>query len=266
MITVAPFDLLGPLPSGTTLLEASAGTGKTFTIAALATRYIAEGVTSIDQLLMITFGRNATRELRERVRESLTMARDALRGSAPRRDPVLDHLLNLPEDQRRAAADRLARAVADFDSGTIVTTHQFCDHALKAVGVHADTDPGETFVENITDLIEEVVDDFYIRKYANAGPAEPRIPYAQARSIATAAVNDPQAALDAGPVQIGSLEAARVAFAQAVRAEVLRRRRSRRLVTFDDLVMRLQQIVTDPDRSDLACRRLRETYQIVHGR
>lgn len=257
------FALLGPLPTGTTLLEASAGTGKTYTIAALATRYLAEGVTTVDQMLIITFGRNATRELRERVREALTAARDALRGAAHRPDPVIEHLLGLPQEQRRTAASRLSRAVADFDSGTIATTHQFCDHALKALGLPADTDPGETFVENISELVEEVVDDFYLRKYINSQPGEPRIPYAQAQRIAHAAVNDPQAALDAGPVEQGTLEAARAAFAQAVRDEVLRRRRARRLVTFDDLVMRLQAAVTDPTVGELTCRRLRETYQVV---
>ena len=39
-----PFDVCGPLPTGVTVLEASAGTGKTFTIAALAARYVADGV------------------------------------------------------------------------------------------------------------------------------------------------------------------------------------------------------------------------------
>lgn len=60
MSAPAAFHLLGPLPTGTTLLEASAGTGKTYTIAALATRYIAQGTATIDQMLMITFGRSAT--------------------------------------------------------------------------------------------------------------------------------------------------------------------------------------------------------------
>lgn len=55
MSAPAAFHLLGPLPTGTTLLEASAGTGKTYTIAALATRYIAQGTATIDQMLMITF-------------------------------------------------------------------------------------------------------------------------------------------------------------------------------------------------------------------
>ena len=44
VVDVEPFDVFGPLPTGTTLLEASAGTGKTHTIASLATRYVAEGV------------------------------------------------------------------------------------------------------------------------------------------------------------------------------------------------------------------------------
>ncbi len=72
-----PFDLAGPLPSGVTLLEASAGTGKTFAIAALVARYVAEG-TPLDRLLVITFTRMATGELRERVRERLVTAADCL--------------------------------------------------------------------------------------------------------------------------------------------------------------------------------------------
>jgi exodeoxyribonuclease V beta subunit len=64
------FDVCGPLRTGVTVLEASAGTGKTWTIAALAARYVAEG-TPLHELLLVTFTRMATGELRERVRERL---------------------------------------------------------------------------------------------------------------------------------------------------------------------------------------------------
>ena len=67
----AEFDLAGPLPEGTTVLEASAGTGKTYTIAALAARYVAEGHAELGQLMLVTFGRMATNELRSRVHERL---------------------------------------------------------------------------------------------------------------------------------------------------------------------------------------------------
>ena len=71
-----PFDVLGPLPEGrsTTVLEASAGTGKTWTVGALVARYVAEGVATLDEMLVITFGRAASQELRERVREQLVEA------------------------------------------------------------------------------------------------------------------------------------------------------------------------------------------------
>src|SRR5690606_21073674 len=71
------FDLAGPLPRGTALLEASAGTGKTFAIGALVTRYVAEGVVPLDQMLVVTFGRAATQELRDRVRGALLRAERA---------------------------------------------------------------------------------------------------------------------------------------------------------------------------------------------
>src|ERR1017187_505363 len=71
------FDICGQLPTGVTVLEASAGTGKTYTIAALATRYVAEG-TPLDAMLLVTFTRLATGELRDRVRQRLVDTRGAL--------------------------------------------------------------------------------------------------------------------------------------------------------------------------------------------
>ena len=72
-----------------TVLEASAGTGKTYTIAALAARYVAEG-TPLHELLLVTFTRMATGELRERVRERLVSAERALSGGASdERDEVV---------------------------------------------------------------------------------------------------------------------------------------------------------------------------------
>src|ERR671936_2286415 len=86
------FDLCGPLPRGVTLLEASAGTGKTYAIAALVARLVAEGVPPA-QLLVVTFTRMATGELRERVRERLVTAElglaRTLAGAAPPGDALV---------------------------------------------------------------------------------------------------------------------------------------------------------------------------------
>jgi exodeoxyribonuclease V beta subunit len=77
MTAARGFDLLGPMPTGTTVLEASAGTGKTYAIVGLAARYIAEGLAEISDLLLVTFSRAATQELRDRTRSRFaSIARD----------------------------------------------------------------------------------------------------------------------------------------------------------------------------------------------
>lgn len=86
-IPMRTFDIGDPLPTGTVLLEASAGTGKTWTIAALVTRHIAEGVVTLPEMLVVTFGRAASQELRARVREALVRAERALAASLAAPDP-----------------------------------------------------------------------------------------------------------------------------------------------------------------------------------
>ena len=140
------FDLLGPLPAArsTTVLEASAGTGKTFALAGLVTRYLAEGAATLDQMLLITFGRAASQELRERVRRQIVDAVVAFGDPSTVGDnEILAHLLDCPEEQRTVRHQRLRDALAFFDAATIATTHQFCQLVLKSLGVAGDTDGAE---------------------------------------------------------------------------------------------------------------------------
>jgi exodeoxyribonuclease V beta subunit len=130
------FDVLGPLPTGTTVLEASAGTGKTYTVGALVTRYVAEGEATLDEMLVITFGRVASQELRERVREQLVEAERALADPHQARAAggLMGHLADGDDAQVAQRRKRLADALAGFDGATIATTHQFCHLVLRSLG------------------------------------------------------------------------------------------------------------------------------------
>jgi exodeoxyribonuclease V beta subunit len=263
----ATFDVCGPLPAGVTVLEASAGTGKTFTIAALAARYVAEGHARLPELLLVTFGREATQELRERVRERLVGAERGLRDPAAARrggpggdDTVLALLADAPHAEVARRRRRLAAALAEFDAATIATTHQFCAQMLTALGVAGDGG-GEVFVESVDDLVAEVVDDFYVRKFAAPGAGTPAFDRAEAGRLARAAVGDPQARLEPAGAEPGSTAQVRFAFATAVRGEVARRKRARGLYTYDDLVVRLAAALGDPARD--AARRLRGRFRVV---
>ena len=158
----ATYDVCGDLPSGTTLLEASAGTGKTWTIASLVARYVVEGHVPLDRMLVVTFGRAASQELRERVRERLVEVEQALSGGSGGKatDGLLELLTDVDEAERGERLRRVREALVGFDAATIATIHQFCQLVLAGLGVAGDSDRSATLVENLDDLREEVVDGF----------------------------------------------------------------------------------------------------------
>ena len=261
------FDVTGPLPTGTTVLEASAGTGKTWTIAALAARYVAEGHVALPQLMLVTFGRAATRELRERVRERLVAVERGLAEPVAARedpDPVLSFLAAVDDTEVARRRRRLAHALAHFDAATIATTHEFCQEMLGGLGVAGDADPDARFVEQIDDLLDEVVDDFFVRAYARPGADAPLVERDVAGWIARAVVGDPEASVAPAEGEAGGTAAGvRARLARAVRTEVESRKRAGRLYTFDDMLTRLHAALTDPVLGEAACRRLRSRYRVV---
>ncbi len=264
---VTDFDVLGPLPTGTVVLEASAGTGKTFTIAALAARYVAEGVARLDQLMLVTFGRMASTELRSRVHDRLVgleaalTARLADAGSMPA-DPIEAWLIDAEPGELVRRHDRVAQALADFDAATIATTHEFCLRMLDGLGVLGDREPDATYVEEITELTHEVATDLYLQRYAD----QQRPPFAveEAVELARKAVSAAHAVLVPRPSDRDrSTSAERAAYCAAVRAEVERRKRTGRLLTYDDMLTRLRDVLADPRHGEQAAERLRERYPVV---
>ena len=264
-----PFDVRGPLPTGTTVLEASAGTGKTFTIAALTARYLAEGVVELADLMLVTFGRNASLELRLRVRERLVATEAALRAvdegrPRPPVDEVGELLCTGPPAELAARHARVARALAEFDAATIATTHEFCLQMLDGLGVLGDREPQAVFVEHLGDLVREVTSDVYLRRYATGGRA-PFGSFEEALGVAQRAVGAVHARLvpAAGDPDEASDAAERVGFATEVRAEVERRKLAGRLFTYDDMLTRLRDSLADPRWGEAAAGRLRSRYRVV---
>ncbi|GAA1719177.1 exodeoxyribonuclease V subunit beta [Isoptericola hypogeus] len=260
------FDVCGPLPEGTTVLEASAGTGKTFTIAALATRFVAEGRAELRELMLVTFGRAATSELRDRVRERLVSTERALRGpdAAASGDPVVALLADVDAAELGRRRARLAAALSQLDAATITTTHGFCQQMLVALGIAADVDPAATFVPDVADLVREVADDLYVRRFADE--AHPALTPSMAADLGRAAVSDHQAVVEpaepggASPSTPGAL---RRDVAQQTRDETLRRKRTQHLMDYDDLLVMLRDALAHPVHGATAAERVRARYRVV---
>ena len=124
---------------GVHLIEASAGTGKTFTLATLFTRLVVEQGYRIGQILAVTFTDAATQELRKRIRERLALAAQLL-ARAPAADDapevqltryLLQRELALGRETPAALAQRLQTAADEIDLASIFTIHGFCTRVLR---------------------------------------------------------------------------------------------------------------------------------------
>lgn len=243
------FDLLGPLPAdrSTTVLEASAGTGKTFALAGLVTRYLADGAAKLDQMLLITFGRAASQELRERVRCQIVAAVTAFEDPRLVGDnELVAHLLNGTDDERAARRQRLRDALAGFDAATIATTHQFCQLVLRSLGVAGDTTANVTLIESLDELVTEIVDDLYLSHFGQQRD-DPPLAYRDALRLAREVANNPSAQLRPLDPQPGSRAAVCVAFAKDVLAELDTRKRQLGVLSYDDLLSRLADALATGD-------------------
>ena len=169
----AAFQADGQLPAASLALEASAGTGKTWTLTSLTVRYVAEGVVELPELLLVTFTRAATAELKDRVRRRLAEALAATERALldPERwrqgaaDAVLDRIVGdglraeEPVAELEARARRLRTAIGQLDEATISTIHGFCQAMLHHAALEAGVDFDAVLLEDDADLLGELVDD-----------------------------------------------------------------------------------------------------------
>ena len=168
-----PLDPLTIPLQGTALIEASAGTGKTYTLALLYLRLVL-GLEPDHPLadrrdppplaiLVVTFTRAATRELRDRIRQRLVEAASLLRGKGGGDKHLLDLRDQIPVEQQAAAAMRLEVAAAWMDEAAISTIHSWCYRMLQE---HA-FDSGQGFDLTLfesnqeQELLQQVCEDYW---------------------------------------------------------------------------------------------------------
>jgi exodeoxyribonuclease V beta subunit len=170
MSSKTPLALAFPL-RGSQLIEASAGTGKTFTISALYLRLVL-GNGGEDsgfgrellppQILVVTFTDAATKELRERIRTRLAEAARFFRDETPAPDSLIAELRDqyMPE-QWPGCANRLDIAAQWMDEAAVSTIHSWCQRMLRE---HA-FDSGSLFTQTLetdhSDLLGEVLRDYW---------------------------------------------------------------------------------------------------------
>jgi exodeoxyribonuclease V beta subunit len=153
---------------GRSLIEASAGTGKTFTLTALYARLLLEQQLNVSQILVVTYTTAATAELRERIRAKLAELLAVYEGT-PSSDSFLTEL-----QQRHPGAEakrRLLLAVHGFDEAAIFTIHGFCQRALQDATFEAGGDFDSELTQDDREVLDALLSDAWRHELAQADPA-----------------------------------------------------------------------------------------------
>lgn len=173
------------------LIEASAGTGKTFSIAGLVVRMVGEGfVDDVREVLVVTFTIDATEELKTRVRSALAQALDVF--DEPERfadDDSVAHVLAMHEAHGDVARERLARALRSYDHVAIQTIHAFCHRVLRDAAFESGTAFDLAFSDDEDLLIARAVDDAWRHVFAEVDPWVTA--FAKARKLEPEKLADP---------------------------------------------------------------------------
>jgi exodeoxyribonuclease V beta subunit len=166
------FNLFNSALTGINLIAASAGTGKTYTIAHVFTRLVVEKKIPVNKILVVTFTDAATKELRDRIRARLRETLTAMQRNTSDDVNIAQFNERYPQNstEKEEAMKRLDDALRGFDEAGIFTIHSFCrqmlqDHAFES-GILFDTQ----LEKNIAPLLRECVEDFWRQQLYHASP------------------------------------------------------------------------------------------------
>lgn len=141
---------------GSNLIEASAGTGKTYSIAILALRLILEKKIPIQEILMVTFTKAAVAELDDRIR---LFVRDASRYSNG--EDISDKQIKEIVDRNNDAHELLRSAIIHLDETKVMTIHGFSQKTLDEFAFETKQLFNTELITNTTSILEAEVQDFW---------------------------------------------------------------------------------------------------------
>ena len=164
------FDIDTPLTNGQILIEASAGTGKTYAIANIYLRLILERNLHPSKILVVTFTVPATAELRDRLRKNL---KDAYKYISDKDDSVDKNILDIVENclKKRTEIETkkiLYRSILDFDEAAIFTIHSFCLNMLSENAFESGSLFDIEMVKDQDEIIDEVIEDYWRCQFYNS--------------------------------------------------------------------------------------------------
>ena len=160
---------------GINLIDASAGTGKTYTIEGIYLRLVVEQGIPVEKILGVTFTEAATSELKDRILKRLRQSRGIFSSQSNHHrsldEPLLQSLrtryFKQSADCIHTVTQRLRHAIDTFDDSAILTIHGFCRRTLADFAFESNTAFDTEIVTTVDPYIREISEDYWRTLFYN---------------------------------------------------------------------------------------------------
>ena len=152
--------------SGINLIEASAGTGKTFSLSILFLRAVLKGI-KVENILAVTFTDTAADELKNRIRDFLSEAIKELKKDEGTDNKVIKEIINKNIKNKEDKKRKLEQALLDFNKANISTIHSFARNILNNFFFETGFNPKKEFITDADKITDVVVNDYFRSKTFN---------------------------------------------------------------------------------------------------
>lgn len=165
------FDLIkSPLDRTINCLEASAGTGKTYALTWIYLRLLLEEKVPASEILVVTFTKAATAELRDRTRKRLVEALEAATSGKGSDESLLEYFKVQSAEAKKDAANLLKNALEIFDLVSIYTIDSFCQRTLRDAALESSVLFDMELIPNQDEYIREAAADYCRRNLFSQEP------------------------------------------------------------------------------------------------
>mgnify|MGYP005849977131 CR=1 FL=1 len=156
---------------GRCLIEASAGTGKTYNITGLVVRFVAENILGagddISNILVVTYTKAATQELKERIVERLRRCYEVLQTHQPGKNVFLQEFLERYR-KNQETKNYLHNAIRQIDELSVFTIHGFAQRLLQQYAPQAGFNFNGEIITDSDELTLELITDYWRQTVAQS--------------------------------------------------------------------------------------------------
>lgn len=159
-IDTLKFDVIKADLHGNNTIEASAGTGKTYSLAILVVRLVLEKKLPIEKILLVTFTDAAAAELKERTAKFIRLALQETAKKGSSKEENIEKIVGKCELDNAKKQSLLRQALLDMDKATMATIHSFCQQTLTEFAFETNQEFGKELMSDIDGIVEEMVNDY----------------------------------------------------------------------------------------------------------